>query len=378
MSGFSFSFSGDDIADIGEEEELPPITSTTEFHAHPAPKHAAETGSLKREPFQGSKPTAFPVSEQNLLPVRVHDLQTLLSTLPSSISYSTLAVKLDDGTEIKIPRREWWDVKVQLMSEEVADLKVTDDAGGAVGLSNEDVRTGVYEGGFKSWEASVDLVRVLAAQGLNDELKQARSGKRVLEMGCGTALPTLALFQWKLAGGQTDAGLDIALADYNPSVLQLVTLPNILLSWAQARAGPSWEAEDELEIDAELLENFRSDLEQHHINFHFISGAWGDDFVQTVSSKWTNASSQLVVIAAETIYSPMALRSFTNSLMPMIKAESRERVLALVAAKMVYFGVGGSMEDFFDAVREQNGICEKIREESEGVRRAVVRVSLAN
>lgn len=28
-------------------------------------------------------------------------------------------------------------------------------------LGADDVRTGVYEGGFKSWESSVDVVRVL-------------------------------------------------------------------------------------------------------------------------------------------------------------------------------------------------------------------------
>jgi protein-histidine N-methyltransferase len=37
-------------------------------------------------------------------------------------------------------------------------------AGGDVteGLGKHDVKTGVYEGGFKSWESSVDLVKALA------------------------------------------------------------------------------------------------------------------------------------------------------------------------------------------------------------------------
>lgn len=30
------------------------------------------------------------------------------------------------------------------------------------GLGKDDVKTGVYEGGFKSWESSVDLVREIA------------------------------------------------------------------------------------------------------------------------------------------------------------------------------------------------------------------------
>lgn len=77
----------------------------------------------------------------------------MLAALPSKIAYSTLVVKLDDSQEISIPRRELWDVRVQLMAEE--------DDEGLGNLGKDDVRTGVYEGGFKSWESSVDVVKVL-------------------------------------------------------------------------------------------------------------------------------------------------------------------------------------------------------------------------
>ena len=36
-------------------------------------------------------------------------------------------------------------------------------AEGMEGLGSHDVKTGVYEGGFKSWESSLDLVKVLAS-----------------------------------------------------------------------------------------------------------------------------------------------------------------------------------------------------------------------
>jgi protein-histidine N-methyltransferase len=64
---------------------------------------------------------------------------------------------LDDGTALRLPRRELWDVRVQLMAED-------DGKEGVEGLGEHDVKTGVYEGGFKSWESSVDLVKVLAAE----------------------------------------------------------------------------------------------------------------------------------------------------------------------------------------------------------------------
>jgi hypothetical protein len=53
-----------------------------------------------------------------------------------------------------------------------------------------------------------------------------------------------------------------------------------------------------------------------------------------------------------------------------------ENSTALIAAKKVYFGVGGSMEDFCDLVRKRGASVEQIREESDGVRRAVVEVRL--
>jgi len=55
---------------------------------------------------------------------------------------------------VRIRRRELWDVRVQLMAEEDEEEQLGN-------LGKDDVRTGIYEGGFKSWESSVDLVRVL-------------------------------------------------------------------------------------------------------------------------------------------------------------------------------------------------------------------------
>lgn len=140
MSGFSFSFSGDDIEDNSPKD--------VDTRALPPPNHAAETGTLRR-----ASSSAFPVAGQPLLPPKGHELDSMLTELPPKISYSTLVVRLDDGKEILIPRRELWDVRLQLMAEE------DDESLGNLG--KDDVRTGIYEGGFKSWESSVDVVKVL-------------------------------------------------------------------------------------------------------------------------------------------------------------------------------------------------------------------------
>jgi hypothetical protein len=193
-------------------------------------------------------------------------------------------------------------------------------------------------------------------------------------MGCGTALPSLALLQWQLSNGSSSSGISLSLADYNPSVLQLVTVPNILLSWAKIQSGISWEPEGELDIDAELLHAFKDGLKTNGISLSFFSGAWGPEFVQHVSSVPKTDDYTFLVLAAETIYSPAALISFTESLMDILDQEEGSDGSALIAAKKVYFGVGGSIEDFCDAVRARNGLVEQIREESVGVRRAVVEI----
>ena len=163
MSGFSFSFSGDDIEDTFQTDPDPPPSQK--------PKHAAETGILRRP-----SSSAFPIAGQSQLPPQNHDLDTMLRSLPSKISYSNLLVKLDDGKQLSIPRRELWDVRVQLMAEE--------DDEGLSNLGKDDVRTGVYEGGFKSWESSVDVVKVL--HGRRKELLEYPA--RFLEVPCQSLL----------------------------------------------------------------------------------------------------------------------------------------------------------------------------------------------
>lgn len=154
-SSFSFGFGGDDI-----EDDSPPAPASApagpEPDNTPAPPAAAASSSS----------SAFPVPGKPQLPPTGHDLKHMLAQLPSKVAFSTLDVALDDGTAIAIPRRELWDVRVQLMAEDE-----TAAGPAAEGLGSHDVKTGVYEGGFKSWESSVDLVKVLASGGYLDALK---------------------------------------------------------------------------------------------------------------------------------------------------------------------------------------------------------------
>ena len=87
------------------------------------------------------------------------------------------------------------------------------------------------------------------------------------------------------------------------------------------------------------------------------------------------------MIGAETIYSPFALASFSDTVLSILRREQRERpggqATALVAAKRLYFGVGGSLDDFVEKMRGSNVTVQTLSEETEGVRRGTVRCLLA-
>ncbi|KAM0563823.1 hypothetical protein ACHAPJ_000029 [Fusarium lateritium] len=351
---FSFGFAGDDISD----DEKAPVAKPT-----PAPASSS----------------AFPVPGKPQLPPTVHQLSELLSRLPSKIAYSLLDLTLDDGTTLQLPRRELWDVRVQLMAEE-------EDVAGAQseGLGSHDVKTGVYEGGFKSWESSVDLVKVLAANKAISTLEQ--KAFRVMELGCGTALPSLAVFQWAMASTSEKKPLSLVMADYNPSVLQLVTLPNFILSWALNNSQlpalqEAFSIEGEVELGHEVLAAFQQSLVESDITLSFVSGAWSQEFVDLIYSLPSENSqpSSTLILGAETIYSPFALQAFLETIFLILEKERNtegSEAGAYVGAKRLYFGVGGSLDDFIDKAREKGAKVEQLREEAEGVRRGVVQCVL--
>ncbi|WQF77811.1 Putative lysine methyltransferase, S-adenosyl-L-methionine-dependent methyltransferase superfamily [Colletotrichum destructivum] len=361
-SAFSFGFGGDDI----EGDSVPVAEAPASVPGPETPPSATAS--------------AFPVPGKPQLPHTSHALQEMLARLPSKVAFSTLDVTLDDGSVIRIPRRELWDVRVQLMAEDEAASEGPE----AEGLGSHDVKTGVYEGGFKSWESSVDLVKVLASGPYIESLKQRPL--RVIELGCGTALPSLALMQWAMRDSAPRSPLLLTLADYNPTVLQLVTLPNFILAWALEHRGQSpvlheaFALEDELELTPEVLRLFQDFLASSQISLNFLSGGWSAELVnllyETQSKLDKSDSFDTLLLGAETIYSPFALEAFNEMVFALLSKEQSERSncqsQALVGAKRLYFGVGGSLDDFVDKARGKGATVVQVREEAEGVRRGVV------
>lgn len=181
--------------------------------------------------------------------------------------------------------------------------------------------------------------------------------------------------------------LDLILADYNPTVLYLVTLPNFIISWAlesresSALVQEALSADDgELEITPELVEAFKNFLLASHTSLSFCSGAWSPEFVELLYSLASSTSPadglQTLILGAETIYSPYALASFSDTVLSILQRENSRpegRAVAIVGAKKLYFGVGGSLDDFVERMRSLGVTVDSLRDEADGVRRGVVR-----
>ncbi|KIH86703.1 hypothetical protein SPBR_08471 [Sporothrix brasiliensis 5110] len=394
MASFSFSFSGDDIEDDS-------TTSTV-----PGPGVQAQDATVTPTPAA----SAFPVQgKPQLLPQR-HDLKEMLSKLPSKIAYSLLDVALDslvdaDGTKgssstvpretpfrIRLPRRELWDVKVQLMAEEDEEDGGSNTNGGgelAPGLGTHDVKTGIYEGGFKSWESSVDLVKVL----LQQPPTTADSSSAPTPSDVASAV---LLKDGPVHIIERSHPLSITVADYNPSVLYLVTLPNFVLAWAlqQRHASPLLQQaliidEDgdddngELELTDEVKDAFCTYVASAGITLSFLSGGWSAEFVDLLydTTAAEKPAPHTLVLGAETIYSPFALETFAVTLLSILRRDggpvsAPATAKAIIGAKKLYFGVGGSLDDFVKRMREAGATVNELREEADGVRRGVVQCVL--
>ncbi|KAL2824513.1 hypothetical protein BDW59DRAFT_162401 [Aspergillus cavernicola] len=395
-STFSFGFAGDDI-DI-DDIDVDDV-------------HEKDTSAAQ----EGSRESGLP----ELVAARKHGMDEWLPTLPSQISYNKCIIRPSQGasTESKsnfpltIARREVFDIRAQLMAEDGAE----EENGELIaGLEKGDITPNFYEGGFKTWECSVDLAGLLVAEGVE-------IGGHVVELGAGTAIPSLALFAQMLARTGTEAQstspptstststkemkrTHFTFADYNSAVLRLVTLPNLLLTWNhvttrrhptpafgvqhedktdehhhhQQQQEEEGEEEEFLDITPGLLNSFQRDLAQRGITIDFISGAWSPSFVDLVfSSSIEVASLETLVLASETIYSPASLVAFSETLLALL-CRSSVGSRALLAAKKVYFGVGGGVDEFLAVLRRVSDselrVEERMDVKSEGVGRIVLEI----
>lgn len=164
----------------------------------------------------------------------------------------------------------------------------------------------MYEGGLKIWEGSYDLVEYLSTGVIDLE------GTRVLELGCGAGLP--GIFAALRGAGH------VTFQDYNPGVIHLVTIPNVLMNTSTTLSPPI---------------------------ATFFAGDWSE--LVTVMNPSEDITLQYdLIITSETIY---CIESQPALLEVMKKHVKPVTGRVLVAAKCHYFGVGGSMDLFKKLVK---------------------------
>lgn len=258
------------------------------------------------------------------------------------------------------------------------------------GLDNSDLQTNIYEGGYKTWECSLDLCRYLLDRGPRKDLDDLARVGHVLEMGCGSALPSLLVFQWALRNSWRGY---VTLTDYNVDVLRLVSLPNFLLTWIAELDDPQSqtlfpetgnpfkgeEVHGDVYLTPGILEAFKHHLTTQGIILTFISGSWTPtpSFTSLIP---TTPELNTFILGSETIYSPASCTAFTDAITQIMRQVKTGK--AVVAAKRVYFGVGGSVDGFRVEVGEKGGVAGEIEfegldgEGEGGVRRCLVEVQM--
>ncbi|BGO89679.1 hypothetical protein NBRC10512_007179 [Rhodotorula toruloides] len=374
----SFSFAFDiDAAELDDELDLPTTLDQLTLRDDAGP----------------------PTASTSAVPHREVLLEELVSTLPPLLSYTPVTIPLSaNGSQTArhttLFRRDLFDARFQVLNQDEHD---EEDEAPSKGKEREEVFVdessdlvkGVYEGGLKTWECSLDLVDCLDQRGyaIDQDLSTPRlRGKGILEVGCGTAVPICALFARllnEIAKNPTETGAPrppktrIHVQDYNKQVLSLITLPNILLTFAQHLAAPTTapDADEEppaepeaggLEVTPEFLDSFDAFLEQENIDLRFFDGDWAgmDDAV-----KKQEEGGYDLVLTSETVYSLSSLEPLLNLLEAATRrpasADTSES-LCLVACKRIYFGVGGGELEFRRRVEERGGQVETVWGEGEG------------
>lgn len=176
-------------------------------------------------------------------------------------------------------------------------------------------------------------------------------------------------------------GIQLTVTDYNPSVLHLSTIPNLLLGWATSLDIQS-PCSGDLEVTQDLQQRFTDSLNHLGINISAISGGWSSDLVDLVLRHHPPPKGRIIpcdtlILASETIYSPSTIRLFTSTLLELLKATEERGCgsTALIAAKKVYFGVGGGVDEFLTVLDEMGGQASVVWENGgEGVGRVILEV----
>ncbi|XP_064614081.1 uncharacterized protein LOC135477807 [Liolophura sinensis] len=243
--------------------------------------------------------------------------------------------------------------------------------------TQSDLLPGVYEGGLKVWECSLDLVNHLSS------LEIAFRGLSVLELGCGAGLPGLCTLTQQANVTFQHLGCGAGLPSLYTLTQQAVTfqhlgcgagLPGLYALTQQANVtfqhlgcGAGLPGLYTLTHQANVtFQDYLSSVLQNKevitdytmpnclLNAprdvvegmcHFYCGDWG-----SLSSLLEDKEARFdIILTSETIYQPTNYKKLHH----LFYKFSTETGKIYVAAKVYYFGVGGGVADFVNFVKKQ-------------------------
>ena len=151
-----------------------------------------------------------------------------------------------------------------------------------------------------------------------------------------------------------------------------------------------------LTVTRALLDAFTASLDAHKVRLRFFAGGWST-LRECLAHQGTDPPRPPppydIVLASETIYRTEALGAFLGVLRSTVASVSASSAattsapapcdrevevvhppLCLVAAKVLYFGVGGGVQAFVSAIEGEHGTVHTVWEHREGVGRAIMRI----
>lgn len=182
---------------------------------------------------------------------------------------------------------------------------------------DKDIIKDEYEGGFKVWEGTYDLLEFMFQNGGSFNL----NGKKILEIGCGCGL--VGIFCLKAYDLSS-----VTFQDYNLDVLKFSTIPNLIQNGLEAQISRCKFISGDWSTTVEKVSNNTNEL---MTKFHTEQG---------------EASKFDAILMSEVLYNPenyLKLCTIINELLT-------DDGLCIISSKLYYFGVGGSVDEFKEFV----------------------------
>ncbi|KAG9341082.1 hypothetical protein JZ751_019836 [Albula glossodonta] len=221
-----------------------------------------------------------------------------------------------------------------------------------------DLITGLYEGGLKVWECTYDLLEYLDDEG------EVFSGRRVLDLGCGAGL--LGILALKRGAHE------VHFQDYNSTVIERLTLPNVLLNCEEEEDDDdnAGKQDQEGEKDDSPLPKRRAIGPTKRSKLgrcRFFSGDWTSFLSQMLSED--PPPKYDMIMTSETIYNTAYYPSLHEVFHKLLAPDG----LIYLATKAHYFGVGGGLYLFQNFIEQKDVFKMKcLKNVEEGLQRHIV------